>query len=164
MYYYGYRFYDPGLQRWINRDPAQGFGGANLYGFVGNGPLGYVDTDGLDWWPPSKWPFWPSNRNPNPPTPPQPKPTNGVLWTSENSGLIMARPAPPFPPCSNFNVDGVHSASPYYFPVLGPTNPPPGTNPAPIPLPLPIQMPEPTNTPTGTNPPMGWVPLPVPIN
>jgi RHS repeat-associated protein len=21
MYYYGYRFYDPNLQRWINRDP-----------------------------------------------------------------------------------------------------------------------------------------------
>src|SRR5947208_7584567 len=27
MYYYGYRFYDPNLQRWINRDPfgEQGF-------------------------------------------------------------------------------------------------------------------------------------------
>jgi RHS repeat-associated protein len=46
-YYYGYRFYDPQAQRWINRDPLGEAGGMNLYGFVGNGPVGAVDSSGL---------------------------------------------------------------------------------------------------------------------
>ncbi len=40
-------FYDPGLQRWINRDPIQEEGGINLYGFVCNDPLNSIDTLGL---------------------------------------------------------------------------------------------------------------------
>jgi len=48
-YYYGFRFYDPQAQRWINRDPLGEEGGVNLYGFVGNGPIGAVDPDGR--WP-----------------------------------------------------------------------------------------------------------------
>jgi RHS repeat-associated protein len=39
-------FYDPGLQRWINRDPIQEKGGVNLSGFVGNNPGNYIDSDG----------------------------------------------------------------------------------------------------------------------
>ena len=27
LYYYGYRFYDPHLQRWLNRDPVWGIRG-----------------------------------------------------------------------------------------------------------------------------------------
>lgn len=46
-YYYGYRFYDPGLQRWLNRDPIEEAGGFNLFRFVNNAPLNYVDPDGL---------------------------------------------------------------------------------------------------------------------
>jgi RHS repeat-associated protein len=34
LYYYGFRFYDPNLQRWINRDPIGEVGGINLYGFL----------------------------------------------------------------------------------------------------------------------------------
>jgi RHS repeat-associated protein len=45
-YYYGYRFYHPVLHRWLNRDPIGINGGINLYGFVGNNPVGLVDTDG----------------------------------------------------------------------------------------------------------------------
>ena len=48
QYYYGYRWYDPNLQRWLNRDPIQEAGGINLYGFVGNGPVNSVDQFGLD--------------------------------------------------------------------------------------------------------------------
>ena len=48
MYYYGYRFYDPNFQRWINRDPIGELGGLNLYGYVGNNPISYVDPFGLD--------------------------------------------------------------------------------------------------------------------
>jgi RHS repeat-associated protein len=48
MYYYGYRFYDPGLQRWINRDPIGEKLGINLYGFVGNDSVDRRDRNGLD--------------------------------------------------------------------------------------------------------------------
>ena len=36
LYYFGRRFYDPGLQRWLNRDPIQESGGINLYAACGN--------------------------------------------------------------------------------------------------------------------------------
>ena len=45
---YLYRFYDPALQRWINRDLIEEFGGINLYGFVGNRPTLRQDASGLD--------------------------------------------------------------------------------------------------------------------
>jgi RHS repeat-associated protein len=51
LYYYGYRFYDPNLQRWINRDPIGEAGGINLYGFVGNGPVNWWDILGLAIYP-----------------------------------------------------------------------------------------------------------------
>jgi RHS repeat-associated protein len=47
MYYYGYRFYDPNNQRWINQDPLQETGGINLYDFVANDPNGIIDSWGL---------------------------------------------------------------------------------------------------------------------
>src|SRR5437870_2024662 len=68
MYYYGHRFYDPNLQRWINRDPLMEHGfmvteaasrlniaigpddsrsRANLYLFVDNSPLLDLDALGL---------------------------------------------------------------------------------------------------------------------
>jgi RHS repeat-associated protein len=36
FYYYGYRFYDPGMQRWLNRDPLGEEGGTNLQTFISN--------------------------------------------------------------------------------------------------------------------------------
>ncbi len=39
-------FYDPTLQRWLNRDPVGEAGGVNLYRFVENGPVGGYDPDG----------------------------------------------------------------------------------------------------------------------
>jgi RHS repeat-associated protein len=46
-YYYGYRFYLPELQRWLNRDPIGEEGGINLYGFVNNAPTHTIDLFGL---------------------------------------------------------------------------------------------------------------------
>lgn len=46
--YYGYRWYDANLQRWVNKDPIKESGGINLYGFVSNGPLNRTDSTGLD--------------------------------------------------------------------------------------------------------------------
>jgi RHS repeat-associated protein len=147
--YYLYRFYDPSLQRWINRDPAQEFGGANLYGFIGNAPLDYVDTDGLDVMPPWKWPFWPWNRKPRPPTPPQQTPTNTIILQSPGNLYITPGPANPFLCPSNFIFNGRSNYWPYQitppsfptnnpleppFPIFNPTNPfGPNTN---LPLPL----------------------------
>jgi RHS repeat-associated protein len=71
LYYFGYRFYDPTLQRWLNRDPigepgfeavrrinpwggirsgglpAELSQGPNLYTFVRNNPANFVDPLGL---------------------------------------------------------------------------------------------------------------------
>jgi RHS repeat-associated protein len=74
MYYYGYRFYEPSLQRWMNRDPlgegpeesparpttaghnetssrrivrSRARDSFNLYSFVREAPLGSVDPFGL---------------------------------------------------------------------------------------------------------------------
>jgi len=46
LVYYGYRFYDPALQRWVNRDPIAESGGLNLYTFVRNDPNRFVDLNG----------------------------------------------------------------------------------------------------------------------
>jgi RHS repeat-associated protein len=73
LYCYLYRFYDPSLQRWLNRDPNGELGfsvlqnlgcskadeaqnalefaiaGLNLYLFVNNNGLVFIDADGLNW-------------------------------------------------------------------------------------------------------------------
>ena len=49
LVYYLYRYYDPNLQRWLNRDPIEEGGGYNLYGFLNNDPLDFVDSLGLLW-------------------------------------------------------------------------------------------------------------------
>jgi insecticidal toxin complex protein TccC len=61
LVYYGYRFYEPGLQRWLNRDPINELGfklltrsrnefnlneEKNVYAFVGNEPVNRFDPDG----------------------------------------------------------------------------------------------------------------------
>jgi RHS repeat-associated protein len=48
LVYYLYRYYDPNLQRWPNRDPIEEVGGINLYEFVRNSPVGLVDHRGLN--------------------------------------------------------------------------------------------------------------------
>jgi RHS repeat-associated protein len=64
FYYYGYRFYDPLNQRWLNRDPLEEGGGLNLYGFVGNGSMHRVDPLGLYWF---EWgDSWPNYLGPEP--------------------------------------------------------------------------------------------------
>jgi RHS repeat-associated protein len=47
LYYFGYRYYQPNLQRWLNRDPIGERGGLNLYRFVRNDPINLFDPLGL---------------------------------------------------------------------------------------------------------------------
>ncbi|MHC8288193.1 RHS repeat-associated core domain-containing protein [Pseudomonas sp. XS1P51] len=47
LYYYGFRYYVPWCQRWLNADPAGVAAGLNLYTMVGGNPIRYVDMQGL---------------------------------------------------------------------------------------------------------------------
>ncbi|MFC1461218.1 RHS repeat domain-containing protein [Verrucomicrobiota bacterium] len=47
LLYYGYRYYSPSLGRWPSRDPIGEKGGMNLYMFVYNSPMTFVDSVGL---------------------------------------------------------------------------------------------------------------------
>ncbi|NLH72598.1 MAG: RHS repeat-associated core domain-containing protein, partial [Verrucomicrobia bacterium] len=47
LYYYGYRFYDPYLQRWLNRDRIDESTPVNIYFFVANDPVQAFDPWGL---------------------------------------------------------------------------------------------------------------------
>jgi RHS repeat-associated protein len=47
FYYYGYRFYDPVNQRWLNRDPIEEAGGNNVFQAMGSDPNGRIDPLGL---------------------------------------------------------------------------------------------------------------------
>ena len=49
LYYYGYRYYSPGLGRWLSRDPIGEGGGIPLYVYVLNDPVQLVDLVGLTW-------------------------------------------------------------------------------------------------------------------
>ena len=46
LYYYGYRFYHPGLMRWLNRDPIEEEGGMNLYAMCENKAISCTDSVG----------------------------------------------------------------------------------------------------------------------
>ena len=46
LLYYGYRYYNPGTGRWLNRDPIGEEGGKNLCAFVQNMPIGAIDLHG----------------------------------------------------------------------------------------------------------------------
>jgi RHS repeat-associated protein len=48
LYYYKYRHYAPTLGRWTSTDPIEEEGGLNIYGFVGNEPIGIWDELGLE--------------------------------------------------------------------------------------------------------------------
>ena len=70
--YYGFRYYGPSLGRWLNRDPGLESGGINLYGFVFNNPIVYVDTDG-------RWPLGPPGGGPGGVNPGNAPPEQPVL-------------------------------------------------------------------------------------
>ena len=89
--YFGYRFYSPGVGRWLNRDPLEERGGMNLYDFVANNPINRVDPYGKQFFPP----VLPPNIPP-PPPPPQPPSQCPAPHPppSPCSGLASSPPSP----------------------------------------------------------------------
>ena len=58
LIYYNYRYYNPNLGRWINRDPIEEQGGWNLYVMIGNNVNNKMDKCGLlgfPSWDPRTW-------------------------------------------------------------------------------------------------------------
>ena len=47
LYYYRARYYDPKVGRFISKDPIGLAGGINLYSYVGNNPVNWIDPLGL---------------------------------------------------------------------------------------------------------------------
>jgi len=48
LIYFGYRYYDPEIGRWISPDPMGTIAGLNMYAFVRNNPIKYVDYFGFN--------------------------------------------------------------------------------------------------------------------
>jgi len=47
LIYFGYRYYDPKIGRWISPDPLGDIDGPNLYAYSRNNPMKYIDYFGL---------------------------------------------------------------------------------------------------------------------
>ena len=47
LVFFGYRYYDTSICRWISKDPLEGTDGLNDYVYVKNNPLKYIDPLGL---------------------------------------------------------------------------------------------------------------------
>jgi RHS repeat-associated protein len=63
LYYYGYRYYDPSVTKWISKDPLGEAGGWNLTCFCGNDPINKYDplgdrAYGNDFTGPLEWMDW----------------------------------------------------------------------------------------------------------
>ena len=88
-------FYDPGAQRWLNRDPIGEKGGKDLFVYVKNGPVNRVDPLGLYGNPVSGpgGPVGPSG----PDLPPMPPIPNYPFWN--NPGRK------PYNNCYNYGLD-----------------------------------------------------------
>jgi RHS repeat-associated protein len=94
LVYYGYRYYDPSLQRWGNRDPIEEAGGLNLYQFVRNNATDFIDPTGHAGFAPQQIPMPPAF-----PSKPFEYPPAGTGGTS-GGNLPPAFPIINYPPCS----------------------------------------------------------------
>ncbi|HEV2455986.1 MAG TPA: RHS repeat-associated core domain-containing protein [Verrucomicrobiae bacterium] len=140
LYYYLYRFYDPNLQRWPNRDPRGEMGGFNLYRYVNNAPMNWVDSNGL------------GVNGGQGAGPAGPGGFDDPVWFNPPPGYTNP-PIVYMPPPSTLGPGGAGNGCPASItippiPLSKWTNNPTATNPPPIVLPFP----PPTNNPTPPNP------------
>ena len=52
MYYFPYRYYSPNMNRWTMPDPMGLIDGPNVYGYVKNAPIRFLDKLGFQFYPP----------------------------------------------------------------------------------------------------------------
>jgi RHS repeat-associated protein len=95
--YFGGRYYNPALGRWLNRDPIDELGGVNLYAYVGNDPVDRFDPLGQSWCirnGPS-WLLGPGGCDDGP----QPCPKTGYQGqVGDMDSPVRWPPPPPYPP------------------------------------------------------------------
>jgi RHS repeat-associated protein len=84
LYYYGSRFYDPELARFIQPDTTLG-GGLNRYAYCGNNPINYTDPTGNEY---NKPDFNDAGSKPTP----KPGPTTGETPPPQTSVLKIELP------------------------------------------------------------------------
>jgi len=82
LYYFGYRYYNPGLGRWVSRDPIGENGGLHRYHFVAHSPTQAIDPHGLlgllpSWWPNVPNMIW--------------GPNSGTFWKANDAEAAAAR-------------------------------------------------------------------------
>jgi len=142
MYYYLYRFYDPNLQRWINRDPIEELGGINLYSLAANDPadntdaLGLLpDAPGIPPWRGLPIPPYPAPKRPRPkpPAPPPARPPDTLYLPGMGRGGLPncnSLPTDISGPAGNVHIydDPQYHAPSYPFKLQFPTNVPTWTN------------------------------------
>jgi RHS repeat-associated protein len=59
MHYYGYRYYNPKLGRWLNRDPFEEYLGVAMYSIAENNVVDYIDLLGLKKCHSTSWSIFP---------------------------------------------------------------------------------------------------------
>jgi RHS repeat-associated protein len=119
LYYYGARYYDPELGRFISPDTV--LDGLNRYAYCGNNPINYVDPTGNTWVPnggPGPYPYtWVPD--------PDPQPTPGDVNTSETtkaspkenpSGNTNTKPAVKSDPGESSGINGIDIIPPAPMP------------------------------------------------
>lgn len=113
LYYYRARYYHPILQRFLSEDPIEFYGGDfNLYAYVYNDPLGFIDPMGLDKKEPA--PLIRGGEVVPGPTGPRPRPWWMLPpYPNRPADVIPLRPPPrPTPP--------VTPPGPELFPLINP--------------------------------------------
>jgi len=106
LYYYRNRYYHPQLQRFISEDPIEFYGGdINLYAYVWNNPLRYLDPFGLrhdriD--PPGSGCMNPTAPCRRPPGPPPGSGRKDPPKPTEPSQPEVKKSDEPFDPCKKF--------------------------------------------------------------
>ena len=108
LYYERARWYSASLGTWISQDPLQCINGANTYQFVGDGPVGSQDPNGLAMIP--LGPPW---------TPPDVPPGISTWGGLVLYGPGQAPPPPPPPPspanCSELETEAVNNIANIYL-------------------------------------------------
>ncbi|MCG8407090.1 MAG: RHS repeat-associated core domain-containing protein, partial [Phycisphaerales bacterium] len=97
LYYHNNRFYATRRGRWLNRDPSEELGGRNIYQFVFNNPISWVDPNGRQ--PSTSQPTTPPIQPNAPPSGPSEPPVVGPPTPPIG-------PVPPPPPPEGVDVGG----------------------------------------------------------